>query len=150
MIQESAMAIDITQDDPAVEMQALQRRLNTLEEAFRAFVSLVHRSPSLLPDDEREAPIPGWDHLVNRKHPWRRQPYMKDRNMTVRQLVGTIKANRWSDEEAARQVDLPVEAVREALRFAEENQELLAFETAFENWLLESKGVGRDTRPVPR
>ncbi len=95
-------------------------------------------------------PIPGWEHLVHRKHPWRRQPYLKGRNMTVRQLVGTIKANRWSEEEAARQVDLPVEAIREALRFAEQEPELLAFETAFENWLLECRGAGRDTRPVPR
>jgi uncharacterized protein (DUF433 family) len=144
------MSIDITQDDSAVDAQALQRRLHTLEEAFKAFVALVHRSSSMPPGDEREMPIPGWDHLVHRTHPWRRQPYLKDRNLTVRQLVGTIKANRWSDDEAARQVDLPVEAIREALRFADENQELLAFETAFENWLLESKGVGRDTRPVPR
>ena len=144
------MSIDVTQNDSTVEIQALQRRLHTLEETFKALVALVHRSASTPSGDERETPISGWDHLVHRKHPWRRQPYLKDRNMTVRQLVGTIKANRWSDEEAARQVDLPVEAVREALRFAEENLELLAFETAFENWLLECKGVGRDTRPVPR
>jgi uncharacterized protein (DUF433 family) len=150
MIQESAMSIDISQTDSAVEVQALQRRLNTLEEAFKALVAFLHRLPSLSPGEERETPIQGWDHLVHRKHPWRRQPYLKDRSMTVRQLVGTIKANRWSEEEAAGQVDLPVEAIREALRFAEENQELLAFETAFENWLLECKGVGRDTRPVPR
>jgi hypothetical protein len=64
------------------------------------------------------------------------------------QLVGTIKANGWSEETAAGQVDLPIEAIREVLRFAEQEPELLAFETAFENWLLECRGAGRDSRPV--
>jgi uncharacterized protein (DUF433 family) len=93
------------------------------------------------PDEDRDRPIRGWQHLVHRKHPWRRQPYLKDRNTTVRQLVGTVKANGWSEDEAAQQVDLPVETIREALRFAEQEPELLAFETALENWLLECRGV---------
>ena len=52
--------------------------------------------------------------------------------MTVRQLVGTVKANELSLEEAASDLDLPVEAIREALEYAEQNEELLRLETEIE------------------
>jgi uncharacterized protein (DUF433 family) len=96
-----------------------------------------------------ESPAPPWHHLVKRSHPWRRQLYVRGRNMTVRQLLGTVKANHLSDEEAARNLDLPVEAVREALQYAEENRALLDSEAAYERHLLEGKGQSSVAPSVP-
>ncbi len=97
-----------------------------------------------------ELPAPGWKHLVMRKHPWRRQLSLAGRNMTVRQLVSTAKVNGWSEEEAAKNVGLPVEAVREAFRYAEENAKLLAAEAEYEGLYLARRGHGSGARAVPR
>lgn len=79
-------------------------------------------------DGERD-----WEHLAHRPHPWRRQLSLKDRRMTVRQLVGTVLANRWSPREAAANLDLPVEAVCEAFMYAYLRHDLLDAETRREN-----------------
>jgi len=97
----------------------------------------------------REWPVPPWQHLVGRDHPWRKQLYVKGRNMTVRQLVGTVKANQLTPEEAASDLDLPVDAIHEALAYAEKNEELLKIETEIEELFLK-RGKARGTAAVPR
>ena len=67
-------------------------------------------------------------YLVARPHPWRRQLYLKGRNMTVGQLVATIKANHLSPEEAAQDMDLPLEQVREALAYYDLHRDLVDME----------------------
>jgi uncharacterized protein (DUF433 family) len=106
--------------------------------------------PEFWGKDSLETPVPPWKHLVARRHPWRRQLYIKGRNMTVRQLVGTVKANKFSEEEAARNLDLPVDAIREALQYAQTHKELLDYETAYERLLLAKKGCRPNREPVPR
>jgi uncharacterized protein (DUF433 family) len=96
-----------------------------------------------------EMPAPPWKHLVARQHPWRKQLYVKGRNLTVRQLVGTVKANRLSPAEAARDLDLPIAAIEEALAYAAENEELLKLETEIEQLLLK-RMKPRGPAPVPR
>jgi uncharacterized protein (DUF433 family) len=103
-----------------------------------------------LSEESDEQPLKGWSHLVSRRHPWRRQAYLQGRNLTVRQLVGTVKANGWNEEQAARNLDLPVEAIREALRYAEENRELLDFEAAYERLILACEGKRNGAAAVPR
>ncbi len=93
----------------------------------------------------RELPVPGWKHLVMRRHPWRRQLFLAGRNMTVRQLVNTIKVNQWSEEEAAKNTDLPVDAIREAFGYANENSNLLGAEAEFEGLFLAQRGLGLST-----
>jgi uncharacterized protein (DUF433 family) len=162
------MTTESKQRDLAAEVDELRRQLQKLEGSLSAVVPLLERHLAALPvipwpipgfwaspatpgsDQSRESPVPPWEHLVARRHPWRRQLYVKGRNMTVRQLVGTVKANGWDQEQAARNLDLPVEAIHEALRYAEENEELLNFETAYEHLLLAQKGHRRGTAPVPR
>jgi hypothetical protein len=73
----------------------------------------------------REAAVEPWRHLVRRRHPWRKQLYVKGRNLTARQLVGAMKANHFDEEKAAADYHLPVEAVREAMAYVEENKNLL-------------------------
>jgi uncharacterized protein (DUF433 family) len=98
------------------------------------------------PPEPVEAPAPSWTHLVARRHPWWRQLYVKGRHLTVRQLVGTVRANRRSPEEAAQDHDLPVEAITEALAYAELNEELLRAEAEIERLLLVQRG--RDPLPL--
>jgi hypothetical protein len=141
------MTTEAKERAPATEVEQLRQRVQALEEHLRALSEFVQRYASSRPTDlgpgdeePRERPVPGWEHLVTRKHPWRRQLYLKGRNMTVRQLVGTVKANEWDPAEAARNVDLPVEGILEALRYAEENKELLNFEAAYERLILAQEG----------
>jgi uncharacterized protein (DUF433 family) len=100
------------------------------------------------PQAEKESRVEPWKHLVARPHRWRRQLCIKGRNMTVRQLVGGIKANQFSAEQAAANYDLPVEAIREALTYAEENAALLDLEAAYERFLLAQGGKRRGPQPV--
>jgi uncharacterized protein (DUF433 family) len=98
----------------------------------------------------RETPAPPWKYLVVRKHPWRKQLYVKGRNMTVRQLVGTVMANRFTEEQAAQDLHLPVEAIREALAYFEANPEVIALDHATEMYLLSLEGgKGRGPESVP-
>ena len=87
-----------------------------------------------------ETPVEPWKHLVRRNHPWRKQLYVKGRNMTVRQLLSTVTPSGFTEDEAAEDLELPVEAIREALAYAEENAALLTYETALEHLRLAERG----------
>lgn len=81
-----------------------------------------------------------WHYLVERPHPWRRQLYIKGRNMTAAQLVSSMQANGLSAIQAAEDVDLPLAAVDEALRYCQENTGLLSLEAAEERRRLVERG----------
>jgi uncharacterized protein (DUF433 family) len=91
-----------------------------------------------LPEAYSEPVVPGleeamnqeWRWLVARDHPWRRQLWIKGRKIAAGDLARTIQTESWSPEEAARQYDLDVEAVLEALRYAEQEAQLIAAEEA--------------------
>ena len=97
-----------------------------------------------------ETPAAPWKYLAIRRHPWRKQLFVKGRKMTVRVLVGSIKANKLTDEQAAANYDLPVEAIREALAYFEANPEVIALDAAYEQYLRKLHGVGRGPESVPR
>jgi uncharacterized protein (DUF433 family) len=137
-------------------LQELMRRMERLETRVEELARRVEVGPATEPTapfaargEAEELPVPPWRHLVARRHPWRRQLYLKGRNMTVRQLVGTIKANRLSPEEGAENLELPVEAITEALEYAARNQDLLAAEVEIERSLLAQRGykLGPPTLP---
>src|SRR5260370_37340218 len=54
-----------------------------------------------------------------------------------------MKANQFDEEKAAANYHLPIEAVREALAYVEENRELLETETEIERLMLKRGGVAR-------
>jgi hypothetical protein len=90
-----------------------------------------------LPDTYEEPVIAGleqvgneWTWLVRREHPWRRQLWIKGRNIAAGSLARSAAANRWSAERAADEFDLPVAAVIEALRYTESAADLVAAEEA--------------------
>jgi len=118
-------------------------RLDTIEDRLRRLEQRLDRR------EMREAVVPPWQYLVRRQHPWRQQLYIKGRNMTARQLVGSMKANQLDDEAAAADYRLPLEAVREALAYVERNKELLETEAEIERLMLKRGGISRGPQPVP-
>lgn len=97
-----------------------------------------------------EQPLPRWRYLVARSHHWRRQLEVKGRNLTVGQLIGTLRANRLSPEEASADLDLPLEAIQEALTYYEENQALIQLEAAEERRRLAGGGCALEPRNLSR
>ncbi len=117
-------------------------RLDTIESRLRRLEERIARR------EPREAAVEPWQHLVRRPHPWRRQLYVKGRNMTARQLVGSMKANQLGEAAAAADYRLLVEAVREALAYVEGNKELLETEAEIERLMLKRGGVAHGPQPV--
>ena len=125
------------------EMNAITPdRLDTIESRLRRLEERIDRK------DMREAAVEPWQYMVRRRHPWRKQLYIKGRNMTARQLVGSMKANRLDEAAAAADYRLPVEAVREALAYVEGNKELLEAEAEIERLMLKRGGVAGGPQPV--
>lgn len=111
------------------------------------------RSRLVIP--ELEGAGEGWQYLVSRPHSWRRQLSVKGRRLPAATIWSDMQVNGLSVAEAADNWSLPVEAVREIVRYCEVNEGLLhmeaeeerrrLMETGFE---IESKGntTARDRR----
>jgi hypothetical protein len=82
-----------------------------------------------------------WQYLIARPHRWRRQLWIKGRNMTVGQLVSAIPANRLSPEQASANLDLPLAAIYEALLYHTENRGLIELEASEERRRLAERGL---------
>ncbi|MBI4491598.1 MAG: hypothetical protein HY690_02260 [Chloroflexi bacterium] len=91
-----------------------------------------------------------YEHLVARPHPWRRQLYLKGRNMTVGQMVATLRAEGLSPEDAAEDLDLPLAQVREALVYYDLHHDLVDAELREEKTRLRDAGHAVEPPPVPR
>ncbi len=79
-----------------------------------------------------------YKHLEARPDDWRKQLWLKDRNMTVWHLVASARANRQTPEEVAKDRGLPLEAVLEAFDYYEKNQEVVQADVDEEKrWLIE-------------
>jgi uncharacterized protein (DUF433 family) len=102
-------------------------------------------APAASPGPERD-----WKYLVARPHPWRRQLWIKDRNLTVGQLVSTVRANRLSPEQASKDLGLPLEAVLEALAYYDANRDLIQAEAAEERRRLGERGYPLEPRDLSR
>jgi uncharacterized protein (DUF433 family) len=131
---------------PAVEKQIL---IPTPPDVLQNYLQKIGLSVAGSEREDIEGPVAGWKHLVRRHHPWRKQLYLKGRNLTVRQLVGSIKANKLSPQEASESFELPVEAIEEALRYAEENKPLLDYEAFRGRQLLQEKGYDLASETLP-
>src|SRR5437762_13149385 len=110
-------------------------RLDTIESRLRRLEEMIDRK------EMREAAVAPWKHLVRRQHPWRKQLYVKGRNMTARQLVGAMKADNRNEDETADDFGLSVEAVREALAYVEQNKELVNAEVEMERTMHKQGGA---------
>lgn len=123
------------------ELQVLQAKL---DEALSRLQRLEERFNT--PD----VGIPPWHYLVARPHPWRRQLCVKGRNMTVGQLVSTVRANRLSPEQASEDLDLPLGAIHAALAYYEANRGLISLKAAEERRWLADRGYPLEPKDLPR
>jgi uncharacterized protein (DUF433 family) len=141
-----------------VVSEAVTTALDTFEwvvDARRRGKRVIATDDDALPDRFEEPVIAGleslgrdWDWLVPRDHPWRRQLWIKGRNLTAGDLVRTAEVEGWTPERAAEEFDLPVEAVVEAIRYAETARDLIAAEEA-ENRLAAQRHE-QPHAPLPR
>src|SRR4051794_10981376 len=117
-------------------LHEFEERLSRIEDSVRRLAeapssSLLAR-PRMSRREACEIPLEPWKHLVRRLHPWRNQLYLTCKNMTARQLVGGIRANNIDEEKASANYGVPVEAIREALAYVQENSRLLEAEAEIE------------------
>ncbi len=97
---------------------------------------VIATDPDKLPDAFEEPLIPGfgpepqWDWLVPRPHAWRRQLWIKGRKITAGSLARSAEIEGWTPERTAYEFDLPVAAVLEAMRYAEQARDLVLAEEA--------------------
>ena len=82
-----------------------------------------------------------YKHLEARPDSWRKQLYLKERNMTVWHVVGRMQAHGYSSAEAAEQFDLSLEAVVEAVDYYQRNKDLVDADTAEEGRRLRKAGL---------
>jgi uncharacterized protein (DUF433 family) len=83
-----------------------------------------------------------YKHLEARPEAWRKQWYLKERNMTVWHVVGRMQAYGYSSAQAAEQFDLPLAAVLEAVDYYQNNKDLVDAETAEEGRRLRAEDLG--------
>lgn len=82
-----------------------------------------------------------WSFLVQRPHPWRRQLFIKGTRLAAATVWADVVANDQTVEQAAAEWDLPLDAVREAIRYCEQHRDLLAMEAREERQQAAAAGV---------
>lgn len=158
--------VDLTTADVSL-LELLQSRLavrsraDLLRQAYRTFLWLVDEmlsgrrivsvEPEMLDRLERfkelSVPVVGplvfehYRHLVMRPEKGRQQLYLKGRNMTVGQLMYKMRANQLTADQAAEDMDLPLEQVMEARAYYHTHRELIESEMEEEKQYLLSHGV---------
>jgi uncharacterized protein (DUF433 family) len=94
--------------------------------------------------------IEAYQHLEHRPGSWRRQLYLKGRNIAVGQLIYSMRADRLSPEQAVREYGLTMEQVQEALEYYRRHRDVIQQDAEDERRYLESKGMTIDPPAVPR
>ncbi len=102
----------------------------------------------LLFEAVREHSQEGYRHLVARDHSRRRQLYVQGRNLTVGQLVCSMRADQLLPEQAAERYALPLEAIQEALAYYQAHRELIDAEAEAEKRYLQEKGYSLEPQDL--
>jgi hypothetical protein len=93
----------------------------------------------ILPELESTAPV--WTWLVERPHSWKKQLFVKGRKLTAAQVWLDMQVNQFNESDAMENWDLPREAIREIIRYCEQNQALIQAEVEEEKLTLLQKGI---------
>jgi phage shock protein A len=83
-------------------------------------------------EEVRTEPVAGYPLLERRVDNWHRQPYLKGRNLPVGTLAWKMRVNGHSPEAAVEQYDLPLDQIREALRYCREHPDVIEQDRAEE------------------
>lgn len=143
------------------ERLAVRSRADLLQQAYGTFLWIVDEMLSgrriVSIEDEsletlsrfKELSIPAveplrfrrYRYLIARPDTGRHQLYLKGRTMTVGQLIYKMRANNLTAEEAADDMDLPLEQVKEAEAYYAIQRELIESEMAEEKRYLQEESV---------
>ncbi|MEB3293618.1 MAG: hypothetical protein VKJ24_10695 [Synechococcales bacterium] len=93
-------------------------------------------------------PLEGWQYLVSRPHPWRKQLYIKGHKLLAATVWQDMIANQFSPEQAAENWDLPLPAIYEAIQYCESHSDLLKLEANEERYRLEMRGLFGESTTV--
>lgn len=85
--------------------------------------------------------IPLWTYLVECSHPWKKQLYVKGRNLPAAAVWTSMQVNGMTPDETAQNFELPIDAINEIILYCEANRELLEMEAAEDLLILERKGI---------
>ena len=107
------------------------------------------RTRVLLPEIE-PLRISEWKYLSPRSKSSKQQLFFKGKRLSAANVWLDMLANNQTIEEAADNWDLPVEAVQEAVRYCEQNSELLTQEAETEKQSLETSGISLVKRTSPK
>jgi uncharacterized protein (DUF433 family) len=88
--------------------------------------------------------------LERRPKSWRRQLFLKGRNIAVGQLVYNMRADGLTPAEAAQEYRLPLAQIQEALAYYRNNRDLIEQDADDERRYLESKGLTIEPAAVSR
>jgi len=99
-------------------------------------------------ENEIEPLMINYKYLEPRPHRWRKQLYIKGRNMTVWQLVSNMLTECYLPTEAAENYDLPLETIAEALLYCIDNWELIQGEREEEWEWLKAHGIIKEKRKM--
>jgi uncharacterized protein (DUF433 family) len=124
-------------------MTEIQQMHTQLTEALGCIEHLEH-------EIKNGTVLPRWQYFVVRPHRWRRQLSVKGRNMSVGQLVNTIRANRYTPEQGSDELDLPLAAIQEALTYYAENRGLIEMEACEERRRVSERGYPLEPKDRPR
>jgi len=128
--------------DTLQQFEEFRNRLGVLEQLLITTVSSSSQTSG------RETTVEPWRYLVRRQHPWRKQLYIQGRNLTARQLAGSIQANQLDDKKTAENYHLPVEAIREAITYVEKNSAFLTAEAEIERLMSKREEAAHVPQPV--
>ena len=101
---------------------------------------------TLIQSLQSQVEIEDWQYLAKRNHPWRKQLYIKGRKLLAATVWQDIIANKMTQEEAAENWNLPLDAIAEVLRYCESHQDLLKLEADEAYYRLVSKGASFESK----
>lgn len=77
-----------------------------------------------------------YKYLEPRPENWRKQLWIKGRNMTVWHLIGAMRTERYTPEKTAKNFDLPLEAILEAMHYYILHKDIVEADTDEEKRIL--------------
>jgi uncharacterized protein (DUF433 family) len=124
--------------------------MTELQELKNQIAGALNRIQHLEEEISSGQESPHWQYLIARPHRWRRQLSIKGRNMTVGQLVSTVRANQYTPEQASDDLELPVQAIHEALAYYAEHRALIELEASEERRRLAERGFALEPKNLSR
>ena len=91
-----------------------------------------------------------WQYLEKRSDSRKKQLYIKGRKLLASIIWSDMIVNSQSVNEAAKNWDLPIAAIEEAIKYSETHRELIELEVLQQKEYLESKGYSVEPKIINR